>query len=363
MMPEFQASIYKPDMEDAVRRWEAYWNGEIIDRPLLLLTAPRRGEKIPVDTTYRDRVFGDIDEVIDRTLARAEKVYWGGDLIPAWCPTFGPDEMAVFCGAELSFSPDSGDTNWSEPFVEDWEKALPFEMNLQHPLWLRLLALYRRAAERMQGKLLLTTIDLHSNMDLLAGMRGSQRLCMDLADCPELIDAAMDCARKVFPLVWKGVAEAGKMDERGYIQTYYGGKTGGATLQCDFSAMIGPAMFKRWVLPALEEEADIVKRVGYHWDGPSALKHRPALCQTRGLHTLSYVPGDHLAGGPEDRHTYYLPMYQQIQAAGKGVLVWGTPEELKIMHQQLRPEKTIYMATLDSQSEAEALQEWFVKNT
>ena len=39
------------------------------------------------------------------------------------------------------------------------------------PLCLRMLGLYRRAAERMAGKMLLSPLDLHTNMDLLAALR------------------------------------------------------------------------------------------------------------------------------------------------------------------------------------------------
>ena len=74
---------------------------------------------------------------------------------------------------------------------------------------------YRRAAGRMAGKVLLRTLDLHTNMDLLASLRGTEQLCMDLMDMPEVIDHAMRSARSVFPVVWNTIAEAGKMHECG----------------------------------------------------------------------------------------------------------------------------------------------------
>ena len=61
-----------------------------------------------------------------------------------------------------------------------------------------MLEFYHRAADRMAGKMLLSSLDLHTNMDLLAAIRGRQRLCMDLVDQPEMVDRAMDDSRAIF---------------------------------------------------------------------------------------------------------------------------------------------------------------------
>jgi len=348
---------FKPDLEEAAKRWEAYYAGEIIDRPVVCVTAPRDGCTPGPALTYRERAFGDIDELITRTLASAEATFWGGEAIPAFMPSFGPDEVAVFCGATLHWAEDSGDTNWSEPCIEDWEQALPLRLHDEHPLWQRMLEYYRRAAERMAGKMLLSPPDLHTNMDLLAALRGPQRLCLDLLERPEVIDRAMADARAIFPVLWEAVSRAGRMREHGYCHVFYS-MEGAAILQCDFSCMISPAMFRRWVLPALEEEAEIVKHAIYHWDGPGALVHMNDLLASKGLHTLSYVPG---AGRGDPVN--YIELYQRIQAGGKAVQVWGTPEECKVMHRELRPEKTLYCTSTRTQAEAEQLLEWFVQNT
>ena len=350
---------FKPDLEEAAKRWEAYQAGEIIDRPVVCVTAPREGKKKPASggRGYHDRVHGDMGEILENALLSAEATFWGGESVPSYFPSFGPDEIAVFCGGTLAWSDESPNTNWSIPFVKDWKQALPLQLHQDDPLWQRLLEFYRKGVECMAGKMLLAPPDLHTNMDLLAAARGPQPLCFDVLDEPEMIDRAMVDARAVFRELWAAVVEAGRMDELGYSHGMYS-MDGAAVLQCDFSCMISPEMFQRWVLPALEEEAEIVRNAMYHWDGPDALVHTDALLASAGLHTFSYVPGS-----GRGSHIDYVDLFKRVQAGGKAVAVGGTPEEIKTMHRELRPEKTCYHTGVGSEREAEELLDWFVKNT
>lgn len=360
-MPDNPAlAAFKPNYAEAVQRWQAFYAGEIIDRPAVCVLAPKEGYPPAQPLTYHDKAFGDPQAIIERVLANIEATYWGGEAFPTFYPSVGPDEISVFTGAELRWSPDSRETNWSVPFVEDWEEALPLRLNLEHPLWQRQQALYRLAAERFAGRILLVPPDLHTNMDLLAGIRGPQRLCLDLLDCPELIDRAMQDSRAIFRQVWEAVSQAGQMSRYGYCTESHGiySYEGAAFLQCDFSIMISPKAFRRWVLPALEEEAAIVKHVVYHWDGFGALVHAPDILACPGLQTLSFVPGDG-HGDPAD----HLDLLKRLQAGGKSLHVWGTPEQCQRMHKELRPEKVYYCTQTATPEEAEKLLEWFVRNT
>ena len=348
---------FKPDIEEAAKRWDAYYAGDIIDRPIVCVTARREGVRGTRGSNYHERVYGDLNDIIDRALISAEATYYGGEAVPQMWLSFGCDEIAVFCGGELAWSEDSGDTNWSVPFIDSWETAPPLRLDPDNSYFRRMVEFHRLAAEKMYGKVLLSPIDLHSNMDLLAAARGPQRLCMDLLDSPELIDTAMDQARAVFRELWSTLAAAGRMDEAGYCQGMYS-MEGAATLQCDFSCMISPAMFRRWVLPALEEEAAIVKHALYHWDGPGAVVHMPDLLASAGLHTLAYVHGD-----GHGRLSDYVDLFKAVQKGGKAVSFGGSPDEIKAMHRQLAPNKVMYSTWASSEAEAEQILEWFVKNT
>ena len=166
-----QLRAFKPDLDACTHRWQAFYAGEIIDRPPVCVTSPRSGYLKPIPITYHEKVFGDLDQVVEHGFRNAEATFWGGEAVPSFYPSFGPDEIAVFSGAELRWNLESADTNWSVPFVDDWNKALPLGLHTSHPLWQRMLELYRKAASRFEGKILLVAPDLHTNMDLLAAIR------------------------------------------------------------------------------------------------------------------------------------------------------------------------------------------------
>jgi 5-methyltetrahydrofolate--homocysteine methyltransferase len=348
----------KPDLADAAERYDAFYAGEIIDRPLVQVTAPlRKGVSPWHERSYHDLVLGDMDATLDQVLEQANNTYYGGEAVPSCSLSFAPDAIAVFCGAELRWNEASGDTNWAVPFVERWEDALPLRLNEDHPLWQRQIEFLRLAADRLEGKMLLRTLDWHTNMDLLAAARGRDRLCMDLVEQPEMVDEAMRSARAIFPKIWSAVVEAGKMRERGFCNILYS-MEGADILQCDFGAMISPAMFERWALPALEEEASIVKNVYYHWDGPTQLVHEDLLCRSAGIYTIQYQMGAG-RGDPID----YLELYKRLQSKGKAVHFWGSPDEIKRAHRELRPEKVLYSTGVGSVEQAESLLDWFSRNT
>jgi hypothetical protein len=274
--------------------------------------------------------------------------------------SFGPDEIAAFCGGELEWSEGLVDTNWSVPFVEDWDEALPLRLDEANPLWLRMQEFYRKAAVKLAGKMVIGQLDLHTNMDLLAAVRGPQKLCLDLIEQPEQVDRAMASARELFKELWRRMADLGRMDELGYSNGMYS-MEGASIVSCDFCCMMSPAMFRRWVLPAYEEEAAITRHAFHHWDGPGALIHEPDILASKGLHTMGYVP----TVGREGRimHIKCLDMLKRWQEAGKAVQAIGTPEECKAMHAELDPAKVMYCTSTATRAEAEELLKWFVRNT
>lgn len=315
-------------------------------------------EPIP-NLDYKDKLTLPPEEIVNRVLMYKSQYHYPAETFPAFRCSFGCDEAAVFCNpeADFKFTENSFGTNWIEHYVEDWTDWQDFSVRKDHSLYQRMLEIYRAAAKALKGKMLMQQIDLHTNLGLLAAMRGSEHLCMDLVMTPELIDGAMQSARRVFDTLWDDITEAGRFDELGYF-SQFASTEGACVLQCDFSCMIGPDMFNRWVMPFLEEEASRAKHAYYHWDGVEALTHKDSLLASNGLHTLGFLPG-HGKG----RQIEFLELHKECQAAGKAVHVGGTPDECRAMHRELNPALTIYTPFVDTIEEANELIEWFNHNT
>ncbi len=76
---------FKPDIEEAARRWDAFYAGEIIDRPVVCVNAWRSDERVYAPN-YRQRALGDMDATVDQALARAEAVYLAASPSRPGCP-------------------------------------------------------------------------------------------------------------------------------------------------------------------------------------------------------------------------------------------------------------------------------------
>ena len=203
-------------------------------------------------------------------------------------------------------------------------------------------------------------LDLHSNLDWLAAIRGPDRTCMDLLDMPEVIHRAMASARQLYAPTYNALYETGNMAGRGscgwlpyFCEERY------ATTQCDFACLLSPAQFNEFVLEALIEESDFLDRSVYHYDGATALQHFDAITGIESLDGIQWTP---TAGGPV--MVEWLDLLKRFQATGKNVFVSCSADELKeVYHRELEPNLVFYSVGVGSEREADELLAWLERNT
>ena len=352
---------YKPDFERAQRYWDAFWAHEIIDRPAAIIRVSRRANKNMSGgyVSSVQAVTGEFNESIEKIDRYLNDTIFLGEAMPGFRPGFGPDQMAGFCGAPLVVSADSLNTSWSEKIIDDWKAALPLTIKEDNVVWQRMKE-YHKAAERyVEGKCLLYNIDMHCNIDLLEGLRGAEKLLFDIIDTPELVLRAMADARKVFLKVYKEFWGYGAKDRLGstsWLNLYSRGKYN--PIQADFICLLSPEMFRKFVLPALVEEAGFLDEACFHLDGPDALKHLDDILAIDGIEAIQWVPG---AGSKTQIE--WPDVLHKIHAGGKATIIYATAEQIKTIHKEYPPNLVVYDTTVATEQEGLELLDWLRENT
>jgi hypothetical protein len=351
-------TTFKPDFEDARKHWEAFWVGEVLDRPVISIIAQRDGVGDVPGLPYMAGHDGKFDEPVARLEKWIETRYWGGDAIPRYTPGFGPDMFAGFLGAKIEYTHDTG-TSWAVPFVEKWEKVLPLKIDSKNELWSRLQAFVKCLTNSAKGRWLIGNIDMHSNMDAVASIRNPERLCMDMLDQPEHIETAMRNVRALFPYVTDTLYKAANgpvTGTTGWIGMYSEKKFN--VTQCDFCCMVSNDMFRRFILPALRDETEHLDHSVYHLDGPGALRHLDDLLALPKLNAIQWVPG---AGAKPLRE--WPDVLHKILSAGKALHIYCGIEEVEFFHRELGPKGVFYDCWAKNEAEANRVVDWLKKNT
>ncbi len=305
----------KPELARSLQRFEAWWHGQIVDRPPVTLSVkaarPYRGPS-GEGMTHRQRAL-DVEFSVEAALARLAQRDYPGDALPIYMPNVGPELMSTPFGCQLEFGPH---TSWSVPTIHDladWQAMIDAAPNFDNLYWRTVETMTRLALQRGRGHCLVGISDLHGNLDILGGLREPQALCMDLIDDPDLIRRAMHHACDAFVTgydrLWALLREAGQPATTWTTFLHNGPAY---VPSCDFWCMLSDDMARDLVIPAILREMRPLQRSIFHLDGPQALRHLDLLLDLPQLDAVQWVYG---AGqGPALR---WLDVYRRCLLRGK----------------------------------------------
>jgi len=222
-----------------------------------------------------------------------EKLRWFGADFPKFFPNYGPGIIASFLGSVPHFVPG---TTWFEPLpVETLAEMQPY-FNPENTWWRRIYDLTALAVERWSGQVAVAHTDIGGNLDILAHMRGTERLLTDLSDSPEEVLRITEQITRLWRIYYDELYTAyhgAAFGTCGWSPLWAPGRY--YMLQSDFSYMISPRMFTRFVLPDLRACCDALDYPFYHLDGPGQLRHLDILLGIPNLRGIQWIPG---AGQP-----------------------------------------------------------------
>ena len=160
---------YIPDWERRIARHDACWHGEIIDRPVVMMTLRRPNPDYPRPTpkswpSLRDRWL-DTEYQVTARLAAVMNTEYLGDALPHVNPNLGPEVFSAFFGAEAEFGES---TSWSVPNLHSWADADKLQFDPANFYWRKLEEMTDAFLEAGQGRFYTGLTDIHPGGDAIA---------------------------------------------------------------------------------------------------------------------------------------------------------------------------------------------------
>lgn len=301
------------DWARAERDWSAWWAGEL-DRPLVWINhhVPPADGPLPEAPHFATNLPMEMpaEELVARYAAHFACRRFHGDAVPKWWPNFGPGVAAAFLGAPVRAAPD---TAWFEPAHRGSIRDLTLRYDPDARWWRRLQDVTRAAVQLWGSSACVCQTDLGGNLDILASLRTTEQLLLDVVDEPEEVARCVAEVTRLWLRYYREldalIAPAGRgtscwagiwSPRRCYM------------LQCDFGYMISPKMYERFVMPDLEACCAFLDHGFYHLDGRGQIAHVDLLLSLDRLRGIQWVPG---AGQPDTDH--WLPLLRRIRDGGK----------------------------------------------
>jgi len=348
---------WKPNWAETQQHFIDWWNheGTVLTIHGLPPVDPSRepGEHPGLPPTA-DEAFWDFKRRcrLKHHLLAAEDLI--ADTLPLCNVDFGPGSLATVVGSEPVFA---WDTVWFEPTMPepDPEGRPPIRFDPESK-WTRLTEDTLRESVRLgEGKYMVGCIDLIENIDTLASLRGTQNLLTDLVARPDWVLEKLEEINQAFFEAYDRIHEIIRLPDGSCAFGAFGlwghGKV--VKVQCDASAMFSPAMFERFVVPALTRQCEWLDRSMFHLDGHQCIGHLDALLAIDALDAIEWTPDPQVPGGGDPR---WFDMYRRILDAGKSVQAIGlSAEDVERLLDNVGAKGMYFMASCKTHAEAEAL--------
>ncbi|MGB9678008.1 MAG: hypothetical protein ACPLZ9_05250, partial [Candidatus Ratteibacteria bacterium] len=231
-----------------------------------------------------------------------------------------PMTMTAYLGGKVIFREE---TVWFDKIIDNW-KNFKIEFKKDN-FWLNAsIKLIEKQIEKFNGEFLIWNSDLGDALTCFSLLRGVENLLFDIIEIPEItfekIDEFIDVWIKIHSLFYEKIKEKIEGDASWLI--WAPGKT--YACQCDFSTMISPKLFEKFVVYELEKLKDYLEYIVWHLDGPDEIKHLDILLSLPYIKVIQIVPG---AGKPPCASSLWLPIIEKILKSGKNVILYSSNEK------------------------------------
>ncbi|MDE6653219.1 MAG: corrinoid protein [Muribaculaceae bacterium] len=244
------------------------------------------------------------------------------DMLPVANTQLGPGSLAAILGGVFEGGPD---TIWIHP---DPEYKDDFSFDENHPNWILHKELLKAVKAKAAGHYYVGMPDLMEGLDVLAAMKGTDKVLLDTVMQPEVLERQMQLINDIYFRVFDELYEIIREDDEMafcYFSSWAPGKM--TKIQSDISTMISVPDYRRFVQPFIREQCRKIEYTLYHLDGVGALHHLPAILEVEELNAIQWTPG---VGQPQGGSPKWYDLYRRILDAGKSIMAcWVTLDELR----------------------------------
>ena len=319
-------TTWKPNLEETKRRYVDWWNHKGI--VLNMWEHFQEGVKPHADVP-KPAPPKDLNQKWFDPQWRADYLDWYvahsslmADMLPVANTQLGPGSLAAILGGVFE---GGEDTIWIHP---DPNYSDDIVFNPEHPNWLLHKELLKACKAKAQGHYYVGMPDLMEGLDVLAAIKGTDKVLLDTVMQPEVLEHQMqqinDIYFHVFDELYDIIREGDEMAFC-YFSSWAPGKM--SKLQSDISTMISVDDYRRFVQPFIREQCQKSDYTLYHLDGVGAMHHLDALLEIEELNAIQWTPG---VGEPQGGSPKWYDLYKKILAGGKSIMAcWVTLDELK----------------------------------
>ena len=319
-------STWKTNLEETKKHYVDWWSHKGV---ILNMWEHFQEGVTPHADVPQPKPYKDLNQKWFDPEWRAEYLDWyvahsclKADILPVANTQLGPGSLAAILGGVFE---GGEDTIWIHPSPYDNDDIV-FDPN--HPNWLLHKKLLQACKRKAQGHYYVGMPDLMEGLDVLAALKGTDRVLMDTVMQPELLERQLqqinDIYFQVFDELYDIIREGDEMAFC-YFSSWAPGKM--TKLQSDISTMISVDDYRRFVLPFIREQCQKIPYTLYHLDGVDAIRHLDALLEIDELNAIQWTPG---VGQPQGGSPKWYNLYRRILDADKSVMAsWVKPDELR----------------------------------
>ncbi|MHC1693655.1 MAG: hypothetical protein AB9828_11590 [Sphaerochaetaceae bacterium] len=337
------------------KRFEAFWQQEIVDRCCIAVTGPKRG----CEATYwclksLPRLFGwgDPEAIVKRSRAQFAATCFGGESFPGIWLNLGPSGHAgYFQDVHYQVNDDSV---WFAPSLHDSQSYRHLVFDRTGELYRMTMDLARWFVDDSQGDYFISMPDTAGNLDALAHLRGSEDLLMDLVTDPEEIPSALETIQQVWETVIQEVYALVQKNNDGGSMVYWlkcWAPGLHAQLQADISVMFSTDCYHRFIVPELQRQSAFLEYPLYHLDGAEQIRHLEELLSVEPIKAIQWTS---VAG--QKPPSQYLGALQRIQEKGKSLLISvSDPREVEPLLRNLSSKGLYLVLEADNEDQIEKI--------